>query len=129
MAVQTDYDIRYDAFGRPYYVPKEAGPPPAPAQSILTVKGRKGAEAFKMAPKSQALLLDSTQPVVWFKAVDEAGEETLDGYDLSPHTEPAEETRGPEYAELDTRLKKIEDLLEVMIHGSKPDHGEAGDNE
>ena len=121
MAIQTDYDIKYDAFGRPYYVPKEA--PAAQKTNILTCKGRKGAEETKVI--GEALILDTTQAVVWYKTADENGNGTLDGYDLSPHEEPPEENGEGKYNELEQRLKKIEDLLEVIANGgSKPDLAE-----
>ena len=123
MAIQTDYDIKYDAFGRPYYVPKEAQAPAVPTMSVITAKGKKGAEDFKML--GQALILDSTQPVLWYKSVEANGTETLDGYDLSPHEEPPEDNGEGKYNELEQRLKKIEDLLEVIANGgSKPDLAE-----
>jgi len=120
---QPDYEIQYDPYtGRPVYVPKTAKP-----QDITSVNGKAGAEAYAMGPNSKVLLLDSTQPVVWLKVTDGAGYATLDGYDLSPHVEKTPESEARDlYAELDGRLKKIENLLEVITNGGKPDLAEAG---
>ena len=120
---QPEYEIQYDPYtGRPIYMPKTAK-----QQDIISVNGKAGAEAYAMGPNSKALLLDSTQPVVWLKVTDGAGYATLDGYDLTPHTEKTPESEARDMVtELDRRLSKIETLLEVITNGGKPDLTEAG---
>ena len=124
-----EYEIRYDPYtGRQYYVPKEpaaAGVGAAQKSDIVKVNGRGGAEAYRIAPNSSVLLLDSTAPILWLKTTDGAGYPTLDAYDIAPHVEPAQAGPDDRIEEIDHRLRKIENLLEV-ITGGKSDIAEAG---
>ena len=112
--VQPEYEIRYDITGRPVYLPKQA---PA-QQDVTSVNGRAGAEAYAMGANSKALLLDATAPILWLKVTDGAGYATIDGYDLTPHVEPTPESEAKTMVEaLDARLRKIENLMEVIANG------------
>ena len=84
-------------------------PPPT---RIVRVSGRPGAEAYQMAPNSEALLLDETQAVVWLKITDGAGYPRLIPYDITPR----EEDKPIDYKSFDERLKRLEDLI-----NGKPD--------
>lgn len=78
-----------------------------PPMRIVRVSGRPGAEAYQMAPNSEVLLLDETQPVVWLKTTDGAGYPRLTAYDISEHAdEPT-----AEYKSLEERISKLEELL------------------
>lgn len=119
---QPEYEIRYDITGRPVYLPKQA---PA-QQDVTSVNGRAGAEAYAMGPNSKALLLDAGAPILWLKVTDGAGYATIDGYDLTPHVEPPPESEAKSaIGALDERLKRIENLMEVIANGRESDPGEA----
>ena len=60
-----------------------------------------------MAPNSQVLLLDETQPLIWLKQTDGAGYPVLTAYDIKPH----EETPVPDMKNLEDRITKIEELI------------------
>ena len=78
---------------------------------IVRVSGKPGAEAYQMAPNSEALLLDETQPVVWLKTTDGAGYPKLTAYDIIVHEEEV-----IDYKSINERLKRLEDYI-----NAKPD--------
>ena len=80
-------------------------------QRIVRVNGKPGAEAFQMAPNSEALLLDETAPIVWLKITDGAGYPRLIPYDITPHEEEQ-----IDYQSFDERLKRLEEAI-----NGKPD--------
>lgn len=87
---------------------------PAPQMEVIRVNGENGADAFRMAPNSSALLLDETQPVVWLVQTDGAGYKTKTPYDISVHTpEPSPEIRSMDerLAMIDKRLQAIEEVM------------------
>ena len=82
--------------------------PQYPMQSrIVRVSGKPGADAYQMAPNSEALLLDETAPIVWLKTTDGAGYPRLVAYDIVAH----EEEKPADYKSLEERIKKLEELL------------------
>lgn len=83
--------------------------PTAPLQrrTVDRVHGKAGADAFKLAPNSEALLLDETAPIIWLKTTDSAGYPTMTPYDISLH----EEKKPIDYKSLEERLKKLEDSV------------------
>lgn len=79
----------------------------APQRQVDRVNGENGARAFAMGPYSSALLLDETGTIVWMVTTDGAGYKTVAPYDIMPHKEePA-----PDYTNLESRVKKLEDML------------------
>lgn len=74
---------------------------------VIRVSGRPGAEAFQMAPNSEVMLLDETQPVVWLKTTDGAGYPRLTAYDITIH----EDEKPVDYKSFEERLKKLEDYF------------------
>lgn len=74
---------------------------------VVRVNGRGGAEAFAIGPNSSALLLDESGKMVWGVTTDGAGYKTIIPYDITPH----QEAPVPDYASLDARIKKLEDLI------------------
>lgn len=93
-------------FNNPYALPQR--------ETIKRVSGRPGADAYRMAPNSEVLLLDETQPVIWLKTTDSAGYPTLTAYDIALH----EEEKPADYKSLEERLKKLEEAIYA-----KPDAG------
>ena len=84
-----------------------------PKYEIIHVNGRNGAEAFRMAPNSSAILMDDTQPVVWLCVSDGAGYSNPVPYKIEPFVEQPE----PSYTDL---MNKINEL-EAAIYDRKPD--------
>ena len=78
-----------------------------PPMRVVRVSGRPGADAFQMSPKSEALLLDETAPIVGLKTTDGAGYPRLTAYDISIH----EEAPPIDYKSFEERLKKLEDVI------------------
>lgn len=81
---------------------------------IIHVSGKAGAEAFKMLPNSNALLLDDTQPIVWLSKTDGTGIHTLIPYDIKEHVEEAKS----EYSTLEQRLNELERRLSIYESNS-----------
>ena len=55
-----------------------------PHYNIIQVNGQKGAETLQMAPNSKVLLLDETEPLIWFVQTDGAGYKTVTPYQPAP---------------------------------------------
>ena len=88
-------------------IPQQA----VPAQQVVRVNGENGARAFQIGANSSALLLDESGAMVWLVTSDGAGYKTVAAYDIAPH----QEAPAPDYTDLETRVKKLED----MINGGK----------
>lgn len=101
----------FNQFGQ--YVPDFRG---MQRYEIVKVNGRGGAEAFQMAPNSEALLLDTTGPIVWLKTTDGAGYPSLAPYTITPYQPQPEVTTN----DLLARIEKLEERL-----NEKSDHADA----
>lgn len=74
---------------------------------IIHVNGRPGAEAFRMAPNSNALLLDDTAPIVWLCVSDGAGYHSVTPYSISLYEAPPP----VDFNSLEERLRRLEEKL------------------
>ena len=83
--------------------------PQRPAQrfEVVRVNGRPGAEAFQMAPNSDALLLDTSAPIVWLKTTDGAGYPTCTPYKITPYEPEPQVSTGDILA----RIERLEALV------------------
>lgn len=79
---------------------------------ITRVNGKNGAEAFRMAQNSSALLLDENDPIVWLATTDGAGYKTLTPYTITPY-QPAPPV---DVNSLENRIKRLEEIV-----NAKPD--------
>lgn len=79
----------------------------APRYEVIRVNGRNGAENFRMAPNSSALLLDNTASIVWFVQTDGAGYLTAAPFDVTPHQTP----KPVDMNDLSDRVTKLEELM------------------
>jgi hypothetical protein len=100
--------------GDPYF-------PSKPFYQVASVKGRKGAENFPMAPNSSILLLDEDDPIIWFTTADSGGTITAIPYDYSEHIETREVSTEDLCAMIQSLSKQINRLEERM--DGKPDNG------
>lgn len=81
--------------------------PNIPRFEVIKVNGKAGAENFRMAPNSSALLLDSTAPIVWYVQTDGAGYLTAAPFDITPHQTP----KPVDMNDLSARVSKLEELI------------------
>ena len=84
---------------------------PQPQQNIIKVHGLEGAQAFSMAPNSNVLLLDETNPIIYIKSTDGAGYPTVKAFTITPYQEKPQ----PDFQSLEARISKLE---EMMTHES-----------
>lgn len=86
---------------------RSAFSPNMPKFEVIKVNGKAGAENFRMAPNSSALLLDSTAPIVWYVQTDGAGYLTAAPFDITPHQTP----KPVDMNDLSARVSKLEELI------------------
>ena len=79
----------------------------APPSSVIKVNGENGARSYNMGANSSALLLDESGLMVWLCTTDGAGYKTVTPYDITPH----QVTPAPDFVSLESRIKKLEDLI------------------
>ena len=81
---------------------------------IIRVNGKNGGEMYQMAPNSEALLLDTSAPIIWLAQTDGAGYKTLTPYSITPYQpEPEIDVRS-----LNERLTKLEELINDKSNSS-----------
>ena len=78
-----------------------------PAQQVVRVNGRNGAEAYAMGANSSALLLDESGTMVWAITTDGAGYKTIVPYDITPHKSEEEKTMN----NIEERLSRLEAII------------------
>lgn len=74
---------------------------------IVKVNGEGGANAYKMAPNSQMLMLDETNPILWLKTTDGAGYATVTPYTITPY-KPVPPV---DVNTLEQRIAKLEEII------------------
>ena len=85
-----------------------------PQQQVVRVNGENGARAYAMGANSSALLLDESGKIVWLKTTDGAGFATVTPYDVTPH----QIERTPDFSSLETRVKRLEELINEHANDS-----------
>ena len=96
----------YNPMVNPYLTP-QGQPAQTPRQEVVKVNGEAGAMAYQMGPNSSALLLDVSGTMIWAATTDGAGYKTVKPFDIAPH----EDTPPPDFAGLDARLTKLEEMM------------------
>ena len=82
--------------------------PPIQKQQIVKVQGQEGANAYRMAEDSSALLLDESAPIVWLCRTDGAGYKTITPFTITPYEpEPPVDVKA-----LENRISRIEEMIE-----------------
>lgn len=79
----------------------------APHYDIIQVNGEAGAQNFRMAPNSTALLLDKTASIVWLAQTDGTGYLTVTPYDITPH----QQVPPVNINDLASRVAQLEELV------------------
>lgn len=86
--------------------------PTQPRSEIIRVHGEEGAKAYQLPPNSAILLLDDTNPILWFKSTDGAGYPQVTAYDITPHIDTKEIVQpNNDYQALEERVSKLERRL------------------
>ena len=83
-----------------------------PRYNIIQVRGQNGAEALQMAPNSKVLLLDETDPLIWFVQTDGAGYKTVTPYSITPY-QPAPPI---DLNSIEQRLSVLEEILNAKSY-------------
>ena len=96
--------------------------PAQPSQQVVRVNGENGARSYQIGANSSALLLDESGSMVWLVTSDGAGYKTVAPYDILPHkAEPA-----PDYSDLESRVRKLEDMMGGKRYGNSGNNAAAG---
>ena len=56
-----------------------------PPQQVIQVDGRASIDTLQMSPNSSILIMDKSQPIVWYCVSDGLGKVTASAYDITPH--------------------------------------------
>lgn len=112
MMYNTPYNNLYMPIQSPVMQPMQ---PPVQQEVVKRVNGKDGAEMYRMAPDSSAILLDENNPIIWFLQTDSAGYKTITPYDISPHAE----TKAPDVSSIDERLNGIDVRLRALEEALK----------
>lgn len=79
-----------------------------PQTQIIRVHGIQGVYDTPMGPNSSQIFLDDSGQMVWVATTDNIGSKnSVVPYDISPHVEPAV----PDFSAIESRLKKLEDMM------------------
>ena len=104
------------------YMPPAQAPAQIPQQQVVRVNGENGARSYQIGPNSSAMLLDESGEIVWLVTSDGAGYKTVAAYDILPHkAEPPKE-----YTDLESRVKKLEDMIGGKRYGYSGNSSAAG---
>lgn len=102
----TQTPINYGNYGFTPQIPTQ------PRSEIIRVHGEEGAKAYQLPPDSAVLLLDDTNPILWFKSTDGAGYPQITAYDITPRIETREIVQpSSDYQALEERISKLERRL------------------
>lgn len=88
--------------------------------SITRVNGENGARSFQMLPNSEALLLDTTQPIIWLAQTDGAGYLSVTPYDIKQH----EELPPVDLRNIEQRLSRLEGMLNGKSNSTETNTGD-----
>ena len=93
--------------------------PPIQKQQIVKVQGQEGANAYRMAEDSSALLLDESAPIVWLCRTDGAGYKTITPFTITPYEpEPPVDVKA-----LENRISRIEEMIENVTKSNTSSNG------
>ena len=88
-------------------------------QQIIKVQGQEGANAYRMAEDSSALLLDESAPIVWLCRTDGAGYKTITPFTITPYEpEPPVDVKA-----LENRISRIEEMIENVTKSNTSSNG------
>ena len=88
-----------------------------PHIEIYRVNGEEGAKAFRLAPNSSVILMDTNNPLIWVVVTDGAGYKTVTPFTISPYEPPKPITTN----DLSAVITRLEQLEERMNSYGQPD--------
>ena len=88
---------------------------PPQKTEVDRVNGRNGAEMYRMAPDSSAIVLDINNPMIWFIQTDSAGYKSITAYDITLH----EDAKVPDAKSIDERMNSFDERLRVIEEALK----------
>lgn len=100
----------------------------APQMEIQKVTGEESVRAFPMGPNSSAILLDTTNPLVWVVTTDASGFKTIQPYSITPYTPEKPLAMSDIQSQFDTLNDRLTKLEERMNSRGQPNHGNAWKN-
>lgn len=77
---------------------------------VIKVNGKNGADSYYLPPNSSVLLLDTNEPIIWFKFTDGAGYATVTPYRFEPMQEDNKQ-EADRLSALEDRIKTLEGAL------------------
>ena len=80
---------------------------PNQPKQLDMVNGRNGAMQYPMGPNQRAWVLDESGLISWLIQTDSACYRTVTPYDVAPH----EDAPAPDYGKLETRITKLEEII------------------
>lgn len=85
-------------------------------RQVEKVNGRNGALQYPMGPNCQAWILDENGEISWLIITDSAGYKTATPYDVKPH----EDAPVPDFGSLETRITKLEEIINGNSNSANP---------
>lgn len=112
-------------FLNPYgFMQQSQVPQMQPVTQVVKVTGENGARAYQIGANSSALLLDESGLMVWLVTTDGAGYKTVSAYDITPH----QATPAPDYGTLESRIKRLEDIINGNAYHSSANSKKQSDD-
>ena len=110
-------------YGNPYMNPYNTQPQgfqqnymQIPQRQVDMVNGRNGAMQYPMGPNQKAWILDESGLISWLIQTDSACYRTVTPYDVKPH----EDAPTPDYGSLETRITKLEEIINGHTNTDNP---------
>ena len=110
-------------YGNPYMNPYNTQPQgfqqnymQIPQRQVDMVNGRNGAMQYPMGPNQKAWILDESGLISWLIQTDSACYRTVTPYDVKPH----EDAPAPDYGSLETRITKLEEIINGHTNTDNP---------
>lgn len=85
-----------------------------PQTKVIQVKGKEGANMIEMAPNSELLVMDETDPIIWYIKTDDVGMKDITGLDITIHEDEEKKVM----SSLEERIAR----LERMMKAREPDY-------
>lgn len=76
---------------------------------VMQVKGKEGANLVDMAPDSEILVMDETDPIIWYIKTDSVGQKDITGLDISIHEDEEKKTM----ESLEERIARLERMMKA----------------
>ena len=92
--------------------------------NIIRVNGSDEVNKFQMLPNSEAILLDTTAPLVWLVQTDNFGNKNVAPFTITPYTPPKPVDVNDLLAEIRALKEEIENVKSIKSNASNDESGE-----